>query len=65
MAEALNASLPEAILDYQRNGTMPAPPGNRDAWDAPHGVYRLPGRRPHLTTDSTYHHACSLQQLSH
>ena len=43
MAEALSASIPEAILDYQMNGAVPAPPGNRDAWDAPHGVYPCQG----------------------
>jgi benzylsuccinate CoA-transferase BbsF subunit len=35
MAEALSASIPEAVLDYQMNGAVPAPQGNRDAWDAP------------------------------
>ena len=43
MAEALSASIPEAILDYQMNGVVSAPPGNRDAWDAPHGVYPCQG----------------------
>lgn len=43
MAEALSASIPEAILDYQMNGAVPAPHGNRDAWDAPHGVYPCQG----------------------
>ncbi len=43
MAEALSASIPEAILDYQMNGAVPAPQGNRDAWDAPHGVYPCQG----------------------
>jgi benzylsuccinate CoA-transferase BbsF subunit len=43
MAEALSASIPEAILDYQMNGTVPEPQGNRDAWDAPHGVYHCQG----------------------
>ena len=43
MAEALSASIPEAILDYQMNGAVSAPPGNRDAWDAPHGVYPCQG----------------------
>ena len=43
MAEALSASLPEALLDYQMNGIVPAPQGNRDAWDAPHGVYHCQG----------------------
>ncbi len=39
MAEALSASIPEALLDYQMNGELRAPQGNRDGWDAPHGVY--------------------------
>ena len=43
MAEALSASIPEAILDYQMNGKMPAPQGNRDTWEAPHGVYHCAG----------------------
>ena len=43
MAEALSASIPEAILDYQMNGAVPAPQGNHDAWDAPHGVYPCQG----------------------
>jgi benzylsuccinate CoA-transferase BbsF subunit len=43
MAEALSASIPEAILDYQMNGTVPAPQGNHDVWDAPHGVYHCQG----------------------
>lgn len=43
MAEALSASIPEAILDYQMNGEIRAPQGNRDDWDAPHGVYPCAG----------------------
>lgn len=43
MAEALSATIPEALLDYQMNGTVPAPQGNRDTWDAPHGVYHCQG----------------------
>lgn len=43
MAEALSASIPEALLDYQMNGDIPAPQGNRDTWDAPHGVYPCAG----------------------
>ncbi len=39
MAEALSASIPEALLDYQMNGELREPQGNRDDWDAPHGVY--------------------------
>jgi len=43
MAEALNASIPEAILDYQMNGRVKEPIGNRDDWYAPHGVYHCSG----------------------
>ena len=43
MAEALSASLPEALLDYQMNGNEPVPLGNRDRNFAPHGVYRCAG----------------------
>ncbi len=43
MAEALSASIPEAILDYQMNGTVWPPQGNRDDRDAPHGVYHCAG----------------------
>lgn len=43
MAEALSASLPEALLDFQMNGNEPVPMGNRDRNFAPHGVYRCAG----------------------
>lgn len=43
MAEALSASLPDALLDYQMNGAEPVPVGNRDRNFAPHGVYRCAG----------------------
>ncbi len=43
MAEALSASLPEALLDYQMNGSEPVPMGNRDCNFAPHGAYRCAG----------------------
>ncbi len=43
MAEALSASIPEAILDYQMNGKVREPQGNRDDRDAPHGVYHCAG----------------------
>ncbi len=39
MAEALSASIPEALLNYQMNGEICEPQGNRDDWDCPHGVY--------------------------
>ncbi len=43
MAEALSASIPEALLDYQMNGEIPDPQGNRDSIYAPHGVYHCAG----------------------
>ena len=43
MAEALSASLPEALLDFQMNGSEPVPLGNKDRNLAPHGVYRCAG----------------------
>ena len=43
MAEALSASIPEAVLDYQMNSRVKEPIGNRDEWYAPHGVYHCPG----------------------
>ncbi|MCI0437957.1 MAG: CoA transferase [Chloroflexi bacterium] len=43
MAEALSASIPEAILYYQMNGSLKQPQGNRDDWYAPHAAYRCKG----------------------
>ncbi len=43
MAEALTASIPEALLDYQMNDRVPEPMGNADNQHAPHGVYRCKG----------------------
>ena len=43
MAEALSATIPEAVLDYQMNGRVKEPLGNRDDWYAPHGVYHCSG----------------------
>ena len=43
MAEALSATIPEAVLHYQMNGGVKEPIGNRDEWDAPHGVYHCEG----------------------
>ncbi len=43
MAEALSASIPEALLDYQMNGEIPTPQGNRDDRYAPHGAYHCAG----------------------
>ncbi len=43
MAEALTASIPEALLDYQMNDRVPEPMGNTDHHHAPHNVYRCKG----------------------
>jgi len=43
MAEALTASIPEAILDFQMNHRVKEPIGNDDDWFAPHGVYHCSG----------------------
>ena len=43
MAEALIASIPEAILDHQMNHREKQPVGNRDDWWAPHGVFKCKG----------------------
>ena len=44
MAEALSASIPEAILEFQMNGRAPEPIGNGDAHYSPHGVFRYSGK---------------------
>ena len=43
MAEALSASLPEALLEYQMTGDEPIPRGNDDSLASPHGVYKCAG----------------------
>ena len=43
MAEALTASIPEALLDYQVNNRVPDPMGNDDSQHCPHSVYRCLG----------------------
>ena len=43
MAEALTASIPEALLDYQMNDRIPEPMGTADKHHAPHNVYRCKG----------------------
>ena len=43
MAEALTASIPEALLDYQMNYRVPEPMGNADSQHSPHNVYRCKG----------------------
>ena len=43
MAEALSASLSQALIEYQMTGAEPTPLGNRDALASPSGVYRCAG----------------------
>lgn len=43
MAEALTASIPEAILDHQMNRRGPQPIANEDKTKSPHGVYHCRG----------------------
>ena len=43
MAEALSATIPEAILEFQMNGRGPEPMGNSDSRHSPHGVFRCRG----------------------
>ena len=66
MAEALSASIPEAILDYQMNHRVPEPMGNRDAWYAPHGVYHCLGVDSWVaiavTNDQEWNSLCRLIQ---
>ena len=64
MAEALSACLPEAVLDYQMNGRVKEPMGNRDDWYAPHGVYHCFGSDRWVaiavTNDSEWAALCGL-----
>ena len=66
MAEALTASIPEAVLDYQMNGRVKEPMGNRDDWYAPHGVYRCVGADRWVaiavTNDEEWNSLCRLIQ---
>ena len=66
MAEALSASIPEAILDYQMNHRVPAPMGNRDVRYAPHGVYHCAGADRWVaiavTNDEEWNSLCRLIQ---
>ena len=43
MAEALSASLSQALIEYQMTGAEPTPLGNRDVFAAPNGVYPCAG----------------------
>ena len=55
MAEALTASIPEALLDYQMNDRVPEPMGNTDHHHAPHDVYRCKGNDRWLAIAVTNH----------
>ncbi|MCK9275086.1 MAG: CoA transferase [Syntrophales bacterium] len=41
--ESLLACMPEAVMEYSMNGTVPVANGNRDELMAPHGCYRCAG----------------------
>ena len=43
MVEAVLNMVPGQVLDYQMNGRVAVPQGNRDPKAAPHGVYRCEG----------------------
>ena len=64
MAEALTASLPEALLDYQMNDRVPQPIGNADTRHAPHNVYRCKGDDRWLAiavqTDDEWRRLCAV-----
>ena len=64
MAEALSASIPEAILDYQMNSRVKEPLGNRDDWFVPHGVYHCSGADRWVaiavTNDEEWNALCNL-----
>ena len=66
MAEALTASIPEAILDYQMNHRVREPMGNRDDWYAPHGLYHCAGEDRWVaiavTNDEEWNSLCWLIQ---
>ena len=62
MAEALTASIPAALIDYQMNHQAREPMGNTDIWYAPHNVYRCAGSDRWIaiavTTDEEWQALC-------
>jgi crotonobetainyl-CoA:carnitine CoA-transferase CaiB-like acyl-CoA transferase len=44
MCEVVTGMIPQAILDYQMNGRVRQPSGNKDPRMAPHDVYRCAGK---------------------
>ena len=63
MAEALTASIPEALLDYQMNDRVPERMGNADSRHCPHSVYRCMGSDRWIaiavTSDEEWRSLCS------
>jgi benzylsuccinate CoA-transferase BbsF subunit len=43
--ETTIATLPEGVIDYTMNGIQPPRQGNRDAYMAPHGIFRCAGEQ--------------------
>ena len=64
MAEALTASIPAALIDYQMNRRAREPIGNTDIWYAPHDVYRCAGSDRWIaiavTTDEEWRALCQV-----
>lgn len=64
MAEALTASIPEALLDYQMNDRVSEPMGNADSRYSPHNVYRCKGSDRWLaiaiTSDNEWRALCTV-----
>ncbi len=44
MCEVVTGMIPQAILDYQMNGRVRQPSGNKDPLMAPHNLYRCAGK---------------------
>ena len=54
--------IPEGLLEYAMNGREPVRDGNRDAWMAPHGIFRckdLPEKIMELTIDAWVSIVCA------
>ena len=66
MAEALSASIPSALLDFQMNGKVPEPMGNRDDRWSPHGVFHCKGTDRWVaiavTSDEEWRALCRLME---
>lgn len=64
MAESLICALPEAVMAYDMNGTLPKRMGNRDFLKAPHDVYRCKGEDEWIAVsvsdDEQWHALCNV-----